>query len=595
MPRAIVLVLALATVHGCGDREDDATTPPVTDTGELTMALRDGAGDFVSYAVDLKSIRLVRANGDVAATIPSTLRVDLADLVDLTELFDVATVPAGTYTRVVLDLDFGNARIIAQNDFGGEVAMTPVDVNGNALTTLAVSIDLPTAEPVRIVAGMSAAVSLDFDLAASNVLDFTASRVTVAPIASAITEFAADRLHRVHGTLASVDTASGAVTLRVLPFHARQGDFGAITFDTNDQTLWEVNGAASSGTAGLTAFAALAPGTAVIADGSVTERTLTAAHVFAGTSVPGTGAAGAEGIVTARRGNSLTLSAVQLDLADGTHSFRTALTVLVDAGTVVRVLDPAPTTHDVAAISVGQRIVAFGALAATDTLDATAGRVRLESTQLVGRVLQVSPLLVDLAELGGFEPVAFDFGGTASAVDVDPNVYAIDTSAATLDPLLPNDVVRISGLVRPFGFAPPAFAARTVVDVAAAATGTEIRANWRSLGGTAAPFNEFGSIRIDVDLTQARRTLLRAGVEDVPSSASNSVVLLSADDVRGVYVVTTRGSAQLRVFRDFAALSSELASRLDAGARLIQIAAIGEFDAGSLELTTPRASFEFAP
>ena len=191
------------------------------DTGQLTVAMRDAAGDFLTYAVDVTSLRLQRANGDVVETVPLTTRIDFAEVADLTEFFTVATIPSGTYTRVVMNLDFTNAQIVVQNDTGGEVPVVPVDAAGHALTTLSVVIQLPDSEPVRIVPGIPASVTLDFDLDASNAVDLTAmpANVTVQPFLSVMPQLEQDREHRVRGVLASVDDAASTVTLKVRPFH----------------------------------------------------------------------------------------------------------------------------------------------------------------------------------------------------------------------------------------------------------------------------------------------------------------------------------------------------------------------------------------
>jgi hypothetical protein len=71
------------------------------------------------------------------------------------------------------------------------------------------------------------------------------------------------------------------------------------------------------------------------------------------------------------------------------------------------------------------------------------------------------------------------------------------------------------------------------------------------------------------------------------------VDLLPPGTVRGTYLVSVRGSGELHLYRDFTTLTGDLSGQLAAGKRLVQIEAIGRYNAGSLELTTPRASFEF--
>ena len=94
-------------------------------------------------------------------------------------------------------------------------------------------------------------------------------------------------------------------------------------------------------------------------------------------------------------------------------------------------------------------------------------------------------------------------------------------------------------------------------------------------------------------MSQARHQLTLLGLLDNVLSTSNAITLLPSGDVRGVYLVTLRNTRELHVFRDFATLSSELESQLQDGHTLIQIEAVGRYNATTQELTTPRAMFEF--
>ena len=585
-------------LQGCGGGSGGSTTtPPVADTGQVMVSMRDAAGDFVSYAVDVTSLQLQRANGDVVDTVPLTTRVDFTELADLTEFFTIATVPSGTYTQVVMNLDFTNAQIVVQNATGAEVPVVPVDASGNALTTLAVTIHLPDSEPVRIAPGIPATVTLDFDLDASNTIDVTTNpaKVTVQPFLSVIPEFEQNRDHRVRGLLTSVDHAANTVTLRVRPFHLLSGEFGKLTFAVNDQTQFEVNGTSLVGSAGLNALGRMAVDSPVVAQGTVTERTLTATTVLAGTSVPWANGDVVSGIVTARSGDTLTVKGADIDFADGTHTFRSVFSVLVGDATRVNALGLDAAARNKDSISVGQRIVAFGTMNGASTLDATAGRVRMNITRLIGNVVRLNPLVVNLAELGGLRPGAFDFAGTGTdtAADSDPANYVVDTSTLTLSSVSLNDVVRVRGLVHAFGSAPPSFDARTVIDVDTDSIGAWLSADWRSLGGSTDPFTSVTPDEVAVDLTDARHTLSLLGIPKDVLGANDQIGLIAPGDVRGIYLVTVRGSHELHLFRDFASLTPELTDQLNAGNRLVQIEAVGRYNATSLELTTPRASFEF--
>ncbi len=467
----------------------------------------------------------------------------------------------------------------------------------SALTTLTVAIELPDIEPVRIAAGIPAAITLDFDLDASNTVDLTTNpaKVTVQPFLSVIPQLEEDRDHRVRGVLAAVDSSASTVTLNVRPFHLRQGPFGNVTFTTDDQTHFEVNGAALVGADGLAAMAALAQGTPVVANGTVSSRTLTASTVLAGSSVPWANGDVVNGVVTARNGDSLTVKGADFDFADGSHGFRGAFTVLVGDDTRVTSLDADTMARTKDSISVGSRIIAFGQMTDASTLDVTAGRVRLVVTRLTGNVVQLDPLAVSLVELGGLRSGAFDFAGTGSSAssNADPTHYLIDTSTLSLTGIDSNDLIKVRGFVHAFGAAPPAFDARTVTDVDTDSIGAWFWASWRQNGGSADPFATVGQDRVDVDLTDARHSLNLLGIPGDSLGDNDHIALSGPTDVRGVYMVTVRGANEVHLFRDFAGLTPQLSDQLAAGNRLVQINAIGRYNATALELTTPRASFEF--
>jgi len=590
------VMLAAGLLQACGGGSGGSSTAaPAADTGQVTLAMRDAAGDFVTYAVDVTSIQFKRADGTTVETIPLTTRIDFTQVADVTEFFTIATVPAGTYTSAVMNLDFTNAQIVVQNQAGAQVQVAPVDANGAALKTLQVAIDLPDSQPIRIVAGIPASVTLDFDLDASNTLDSTTTptQVTVQPFLSVVPEFEQDREHRIRGVLASVDTAAGSVTVNVRPFHLRQGRFGQVTFDTNDQTQWEVNGTMYTGADGLTALAALSANTPVIARGTVSGMTLTADTVLAGTSVPWANADVINGIVTARSGDSLTVKGADFDFKDGSSGFRQVVTVMVGDNTKVNALGVDANTLNAGAISVGQHVTAFGTMSDNTTLDATAGRVRMDITQLTGTVLQLSPLVVNVDRLGGLRVGAFNFAGTGTTVDADPTHYAVDTGTLSLSGVAMNDVIRVRGLVHAFGAAPPDFDARTVIDVDTDAIGAWLDADWRQVGGSAAPFTSAGSAQIVVDLSAARHALNLVGLPNDVLGSSTSITLLPSGDVNGIYLVALRSTHEMHVFRDFGTLVTELNSQLQAGNKLVQLDAIGRYNAGTQELTTPRAMFEF--
>ena len=115
---------------------------------------------------------------------------------------------------------------------------------------------------------------------------------------------------------------------------------------------------------------------------------------------------------------------------DGTIRFlRGDIDVLIGPNTIVTRDGGGRNLLRPIAISVGQRIHAFGQVTATPTvdsltLDATAGRVRMKLTHLSGSVVSANPgqVNLDLFAIDGRRPEIFDFTGTgaSAATDADP-------------------------------------------------------------------------------------------------------------------------------------------------------------------------------
>ncbi len=598
---ALAALAMLAALAGCGGGGGSSAAAPAVpppaqpDTGDLVVTLTDAAGDFVAYIVDVDSIRLRRANGDLVETLPLSTRVDFTQLAEVSEFLTVATVPAGIYEEVLLTLDYSDAEILVQDDAGEPVAADVVDGDGDPITTLDVALTLTGSDVVRITPATVHAFSLDFDLDASNTIDHSTMppTVTVEPVLLAMPELEEDREHRVRGLLAAVDEAAQEVTLKVRPFRHRGGGFGRFTFGVDDETIYEIDGIAYGGDAGLMALADLAEDTPVVAGGQVEDRKLVAETVLAGSSVYWSDAEVVHGVVRARDADSLTLSGVAVEFADGRYTFRRELTVLVGEGTTVAALGVDNDDLDQLSISVGQRIVAAGEFADDLTLDASEGRVRMLVNRLWGDVVSADPLVVDLQLLNGRLPAVFDFAGTgvSEADDADPDAYEIDTATLGLLDIEPSELVQVRGLVNRFGFAPPDFLGRTVVDVATAARGATAKVAWPE--GSTEPFVATAPARIDLDLTGTRAAVILKGrFRDLPIEP-DMLALVAPDSGRGIYAVVQRGAGTLTVYRAFADAVAAMTALLDDAASLHRVTAHGRYTEDSDELTTVRASFVF--
>jgi hypothetical protein len=592
--RAGLAALLLITA-GCGGGGSSSPDPIASpgggdDTGQLAVTITDAEGDFVAYLVDVTSVRLTRTNGDVVETLPLTTRIDFTELAEVTEFLTVATVPVGVYESAVLSLDFSTAEVLVQDALGNAVAAELVDASGAPLDG-AVEVALELDAPIRITPATTRSFSLDFDLDATNTVDLGAAppMVTVEPVLLAVTELEENREHRVRGLLRAVDESTAEVTLAVRPLRLRSGEFGRLTFAVDAETGYEIDGVAYPGDQGLAVLADLPADTPVVAAGTAADGRLLADRVLAGDSVYWADAEIARGVVTARDADGLTLQGVTVSFPDGRVGFRREIAVSLGPDTVVAAADAADL--DPRSISVGQRVMVSGTLSGDAELDATEGRVRMLVTRLWGDVVTADPLVVDLHLLAGRRPRIFDFAGTGTtaAEDADPAAYQVDTATLGLLDLDAGDLVQVRGLVNRFGFAPPDFLARTVVDVAADSRGATAAVVWPD--GASMPFSTVAPDRLDLALADAHAVLtLRGRLRDVPV-AIERLALVAPLDGDGVYGVVERGTGRVTLYRQFNDLADALTQALDAGATLHRLVAHGRYTELGSELVTERASF----
>ncbi len=598
---AVLLSLTLSACGGGGggggvSAAQDAPPPEAeAETGKVIIGVTDAPGDFVSYEVDVRAIRLERASGATVETLPLTTRIDFAELTELTELLTVATVPAGVYTTATLTLDYTTAEVLVQAEDGSALPAAVFDENGAPAGVMDVRLSLSESDVLRIAPGVPAAFSLDFDLDASNDIDLTSEPVTVtaSPFLLAMAELEADREHRLRGLFSEADVDAATVTVDLRPFRSRSGRFGELTFSVSEDAAYELDGESFMGVDGLTALSALPENAPLLAQGVIEDGGFLAQTVLAGSSVPWTAQDVVLGVVAAREGDLLTVRGAVVQYADGLTVRRDEVAVSVGADTTVTALGIDPATLDAGSISVGQRVTVFGELSddlEVPALDATAGRVRMKISQLTGSVVQPAPLVVDLALLNGRRPAVYDFSGTGveAALDADPESYEIATATLGLLNLDAGELVRVRGLVNGFGMAPNDFLARTVIDPDLGTRPASFAAVW-SLEA-ASPVTSVASDRVALDLTEARALLKIRGVPLPLVNPLESLALVAPEADRGVYALRVRGQ-EIRLYRSFADFATALLEQLEEGRQLRRAAAHGGYNE-VMDLTTRRASFD---
>lgn len=601
----MLIVLSLvACGGGSGDENDGgantfAPSPggPRSDSGEVVIALTDADGEFLTYAVDVASLSLVRQDGTEVQAMPAPMHVDFVQYRALAEFVTATSVPPGTYTGVRMVLDYGNANI--QLDTGTVAARAIVhDATGNALTTVESFVALASERPLVVTAQTTSHLSLDFDLDASNIVDREVSPpvVKVEPVLIADIEPEVVKPHRLQGVITGIQRARNTYNIRMQPFHAPDGDFGTLTVYTTDTTVFEVNGRASRGVGGVIMLGGLAPSTPVVTLGELSSgsRRFVASVVYAGRSVPGMELDGVTGQVVARTGEVLTLRGATVTRRGGDVAFADDVSVSVSGNTQVRREGDIVATYAADAISVGQSVTALGIVRDDQDgvldVDATAGMVRLLVTEIEGDALAHSEgeLVVDVQHIGGRNVETFDFNGTgvAASDDADPSAFQVDVGTINLAGLQPGDPVRVRGYVNGFGSAPPDFIAARVLR---ANSGSDARLGLSWDPPTATPLlaNSDRFMAIGTDNLGALRHVTRRGVAlDV---AELGTFTLSADtDGMGMFAIKV--GREVQMFRRFADFSAALSALLGDGKSAQRIAALGEFNEENVTLVTRRAT-----
>jgi hypothetical protein len=569
-----------------------------TGTGQLMVGLTDSTGDFLAYSADVTALTLERPDGVPVNVISSPMRVDFSQYLDMTEFFAAVTVPAGRYTGVRMTLDLRRADVQIEVD-SGAVAAALGDVNGAPVSTLEVQTQLSAARPLLIGPTSPGHLTLDFDLRASNDIDTQMSppRVQVLPLLLADVELDGLKTHRVRGELGQVDRNNGTFTVELRPFETTQGAFGSLKAYTNNTTLFDVNGQAATGTAGLTLLSAQAKGLPLIALGELNRATLrfVVTEVYAGSSVPGVGRDAVSGTVVARRGDVLTVRGATLNRRNGSAQFAEVVSVQMGEQTQVRQQGSGSIVLRPNQISVGQHITALGLLtsdsADNHTLDVRAGIVRRVATNLVGEILsqQDSELRVNLLRLDGRRPALFDFAGTGSAdgADADPSNFSVNIGTLNLAGMVPGDRVVVSGFAADFGTAPPAFDAARVV-AAKRLADSVIALAWAP--PTATPYTTLDahSIALDVTGVGALHHVRQRGVTTDLLTQGTAPTLKSTVDELGLFAIAQAGSVQS--FWKFSEFSAALSQRLDGATTVARLVATGQFDAETTTLTTRRVA-----
>ncbi len=265
-PLGAFVLVALAACNG--STVVTLTSAPSTDT-------------FLTYRVGLVSIQVQNSNGRKAVQIlPANTTVDLAQLVNLSEVVGEATVTAGNFTEAVVTLDYSSAQIVYDDGSIDGVVLTPLGASGQAVGQVTLTLYLDPSNGLTIARKSSARLSLEFNLAASNIVNLAQKTVTVTPLMAASASQIDTKTVRVQGPLSGVtqSTTSGSNTTGnfssgIVPFEFGVSGSGSLGITPSTVTTFEINGVPSIGAGGLTQLAALNPGTMTVSFGTLTTST----------------------------------------------------------------------------------------------------------------------------------------------------------------------------------------------------------------------------------------------------------------------------------------------------------------------------------
>jgi hypothetical protein len=586
-------------------------------TAVVTLTSTASQDNFLAYRVGLVSVQLQGSGGKSALTVlPSSTTVDFAELTNLSEVLGAAAVSKGSYTQALVTVDYSSAQIVYDDGSVNGTALTPIGVNGQALGQVQITVTLDPNDPFTVASRGASQLALDFSMAASNLVDLSAKTVTVTPLIAASALQIDSKPVRIRGPLAGTAGGSGASTsfmMGVAPFNGTASGAGRLAIVPTDATDYEVNGIESTGSVGLTQLAGLSAGAFAVAYGTLstadatttttsadgTQTTATSANVtfaatevLAGSSVQGSGLDRVSGTVAARSGNTLSIEDGTLVAADGTETFLGGTTIVImSANTLITVFgQTVAEINGPQQVSVGSSIDAFGvatSLSADNaTLDASAGRIRIDPTSASGLVTQLGSgsLALGLTMLGGRTAAVFDFAGTGA----DPASYVVDTGTNSLS--LANTAVGgpviVTGFTTQFGAAPPNFTASALLDPTTIQA--ELIVDWGA--GTASPFTTYDSSSIDVDIHNdsigARHGIeVGAAVTDLIGMPSDPLIVPDATSSTTVFTIGHTASSTMESFNTYAAFIAKLQQELAGSVLATCVTAVGQYTPGTFTLS----------
>src|SRR5271167_1026182 len=188
-------------------------------TAVVTITATPSTDNFIAYRVGLDSVQLQTSNGSkTLKVLPAGTTVDFASLINLSEVLGIPTAEKGTYTSAEMTLDYSAAQIVYDDGSADGLQLSPVNASGQAVGQISVSANLDPGNPFRISAKQSAQLALNFNLAATNIVNASAKTVTTTPLIAASALPIDTKQVLMRGPLVQINSSSLSFVAGVLPF-----------------------------------------------------------------------------------------------------------------------------------------------------------------------------------------------------------------------------------------------------------------------------------------------------------------------------------------------------------------------------------------
>jgi hypothetical protein len=298
LPLPMMCVLMAALCSGPAAATGGTPTGGSANRGTALITVTDAPGDFITYLVEVDSLKLTRTDGLVVEALPAPARVDFAGLTNLSEIIGAERIAPGRYVSAAITLDYNDATIVVDSGSAGVTIMPGHIIDGATGKPLAapnptrvtLQLALDRDHPLIIRPQGVSDLALDFNLATSNtVTPSQTDPVTVSVQARMTADLTPDPGKQIHvrGALVSVNAPAGSYIIDLRASAATAINAGRLTISAAPDAIYQINGTGYAGNAGLAQLATLAAGTPTAAYGSwdAAGRNFTASSVLVGSNV----------------------------------------------------------------------------------------------------------------------------------------------------------------------------------------------------------------------------------------------------------------------------------------------------------------------